>query len=368
MIVRYDCCFYLGEKPCRFKRTCEGCDHYKPQGTRVLIIKLGAMGDCLRTTPLLRALDKLHQPLHVSWITDPASYPLLLHNPLIDRLLTLDLEAVLRLDVERFDLAYCFDKDPRAIAAMMRCRAQRKFGFGMTEHGSLCALNPESEYALRLGLDDPLKFEHNRKTYQQITFEMADMEFNAEPYLLELTDAEHSLAEQKLAKLGIASNERLIGLNTGAGAVFATKRWPVEHWIELGQMLSRAGHGRLLLLGGPEEVQRNAAIGEALGDAVVDTGTDNPLRVFAAIVSRLGLLVSADTLAMHLGLAQGVPCVALFGSTTPHEVECYGLCEKLVSDADCAPCYRSSCEDMRCMEGITPATVFAACKRVLAVD
>ena len=365
MKINYDCRYYLGEKPCRYKRLCEDCPHYDPMGARILIIKLGAMGDTLRTTPLLHALAREHEKLHVTWITDPASYPLLQKNSLIDRLWLMDLEALMRLDVEHWDAAYCFDKDARAIAALVRCRADRKMGFGMNEYGTLRAVNPESDYAVRLGLDDPLKFEQNRKTYQQITFEMAGMEFGGERYVLEHASEDVKAAEDKLESLGLVEGERLIGLNTGAGEIFATKRWLPERWIELGRMLTDAGAGRLLLLGGPEEVQRNAFIRQDLGERVVDTGTDNPLMVFAAIVSRLDLMVSSDTLAMHLALASGVPCVALFGSTTPHEVEMYGLGEKVVGRADCGPCYRSQCDDMICMQDITAGRVFEACTRVL---
>ena len=43
MTYKPDCRFFNGEKPCQFKRLCEGCEEYIPMGKRILILKLAAM-------------------------------------------------------------------------------------------------------------------------------------------------------------------------------------------------------------------------------------------------------------------------------------------------------------------------------------
>ena len=53
-----DCRWYLGEKPCRFKRLCPDCPHHAPRGAEILVIKLGALGAVLRTVALLPALRR----------------------------------------------------------------------------------------------------------------------------------------------------------------------------------------------------------------------------------------------------------------------------------------------------------------------
>jgi hypothetical protein len=100
---------FQGEKPCKFK--CEGgCQHFEPFGTRILVIKLGATGDVLRTTPILRALKAKYPSSHITWIVDPISAPLLKSNPFIDRVLAPNFETLSRLQVEEFDLALCWIK------------------------------------------------------------------------------------------------------------------------------------------------------------------------------------------------------------------------------------------------------------------
>src|SRR5512138_2244669 len=131
MIVRYDCRWFLGHKPCRFRRLCDGCPHYAPFGKRILIIKLAAMGDVLRTTPLLRGLRERNPICHITWLTESNVVPILSGIAEIDRLLPYTPDTVLQMEVETFDELYCFDKEPRASALAMKIRAERKVGFGM---------------------------------------------------------------------------------------------------------------------------------------------------------------------------------------------------------------------------------------------
>ncbi|NWG13893.1 MAG: glycosyltransferase family 9 protein, partial [Acidobacteria bacterium] len=120
MIARYDCRFFLGHRPCVYKRPCEGCPHLAPFGRRVLIIKLAAMGDVLRTTPLLRGLRRLDPGCHITWLTEPDSVPMLQGILEIDRLLPYSLDHVLQLSNESFDRLFCFDKEPKATGLAMK--------------------------------------------------------------------------------------------------------------------------------------------------------------------------------------------------------------------------------------------------------
>ncbi len=79
---KLDCRYFLGDRPCRFKRVCEGCDQYSPMGKRILIVKLAAIGDVLRTTPLLSGLKRAYPQSHITWVADREALPLLKNNPL----------------------------------------------------------------------------------------------------------------------------------------------------------------------------------------------------------------------------------------------------------------------------------------------
>jgi len=91
--------------------------------------------------------------------------------------------------------------------------------------------------------------------------------------------------------------------------------------------------------------------------AILNTGL-NPMTRFAALLKACRVVITGDSLAMHLALAVGTWCLVLMGSTTPREIELYSRGEILASDLDCAPCYKSACQKVPdCMDLFTPELV-----------
>ena len=142
LLVRPDCVYFKGEKPCKFKRVCDGCPQFKPFGPKILVIKCRAQGDVLRTTPVLTGLRRKYPDAFITWVVDEESLELLRDIPLIDRLLPLNVETALALQGQRFDAVYSLDKDPGLVALAGLVSAPRKFGFGLNEHGNLVRLHP----------------------------------------------------------------------------------------------------------------------------------------------------------------------------------------------------------------------------------
>ena len=358
-VIRFDCRHYIGEKPCRFRRLCDGCHEYSPMGARILVIKLAAMGDVIRTTPIVGPIRARHAACHLTWVVDAITAPLLDGIDGIDRVVEMNPANTDILAAQSWDEVYCLDKEPRAIALAARAKSDGKKGFTMTPWGTLGICGPEAEYALRLGLDDPLKFLENTKTYQEIIFEAVGLSFRDEAVRIGVTDAEREAAAAYLAALGSGP---YVGVNTGAGPVFATKRLSERQTAELARAIRTETGMTPVVLGGRDETERNARIVAEAGVGF-DARTHHTVREFAAIVGNMRALVCADTLAMHLAVAQGVPVVALFGPTCPQEVHLYGKGEKIVSAPWCAPCYKGRCDHHTCMNEIQTAPVIAALRR-----
>jgi ADP-heptose:LPS heptosyltransferase len=366
MFWRPDCRYFLGDRPCKFKRTCEGCDRYEPMGKRILIVKLAAIGDVLRTTPLLTGLKRAYPRSHITWVVDKEASSLLKNNPLIDRLLPFDSASTLPLEVEGFDLVIGLEKEPRGAALVSRVRAAEKKGFGLGPEGSLYPLNRASEYAFFLGLSDELKFYQNRKTYPELIYEVAELKYRKDEYLLFLSPEDTAFAEGFSQNAGFKKGEVVVGLNTGAGGVFANKAWTPEGYGGLIQKLNREPKTRLLLLGGPGERERNRRILELAKGAVLDTGCENTLGQFAALIQLCDLVVTGDTTALHLAIGLKKKVVALFGPTCAQEIEFYGRGEKILSPAPCAPCYRRSCPvTPNCMDAISVEEVMKKIRNLL---
>ena len=86
---------------------------------------------------------------------------------------------------------------------------------------------------------------------------------------------------------------------------------------------------QILLFGGPFEKELNKRIIESFGGRVFDAGSDNSLRHFASLIQHCSVVLSADSLAMHIGLATKRRVVVLFGPTSSSEIDLFGLGEKI---------------------------------------
>src|SRR6185437_12181624 len=88
--IAWDCRFFVGDRPCVWHKR-DGlrctCDRYDRIEERVLIIKLDAMGDVLRTTALLPPIRESHPHAGITWITRRESVPLLERNPYVTEVL-----------------------------------------------------------------------------------------------------------------------------------------------------------------------------------------------------------------------------------------------------------------------------------------
>ncbi|TVM03146.1 MAG: glycosyltransferase family 9 protein [Candidatus Brocadia sp. WS118] len=371
MPKEFDCRFFASEKPCRFKLDCsvdDTCPQYQSMGKRILIIKLAAIGDVLRTTPILPVLKEKYPHSQITWITDSSSLSVLEENPFIDRLLTANYENALRLQVEKFDVLICLDKDTVAASLASLVKAEQKLGFALSEKGHLYPLNKEADYLFRLGVSDELKFWQNKKTYQQLIFEALGLGEKYGEYVINLPRKYTSYGEQLVKQWGISNGRLTIGLNTGAGKRFATKRWEIGGFVELADRLSNDLKAHVVLLGGPEEIERNKEIASRTKFPVIDSGCHHSLKEFMGLIHQCHLIVTGDTLALHLAIALKKLVVTFFGSTCHQEIDLYGRGQKLIAGVDCAPCYKGSCDTMICMKRINADGVFHACKEVLHIN
>jgi ADP-heptose:LPS heptosyltransferase len=365
---RLDCRYFIGDRPCKFKRTCEACATYSPMGKRILIVKLAAIGDVLRTTPLLRGLKRKFAQSHITWVCAKEAIPLLKTNPFIDRILPFDFSALLPLEVETFDLALGLEKEPAGAALTSRVKAREKKGFSLTPEGSVFPLNKGSEYAFFLGLADDLKFYQNQKTYPELIYEIAGIEYEKDRYILDLAPEDIALAKAFARKAGLREDGLLIGLNTGAGDVFVNKAWTVEGFLAVIEKLKRETTADLILLGGPKEREQNQQILAAAGGQIIDSGCDNTLGQFAARVNLCDLIVTGDTTALHIAIGLHKKVVAIFGPTCAQEIELYGQGAIIRTPLSCAPCYRRSCSrSPNCMQAISAAEVVGKIRELLSL-
>lgn len=368
--IAWDCKFFLGDRPCVWhKQTgvlCT-CDRYEKVEERLLIIKLDAMGDVLRSTALLPPIVEAHPRAAITWITRKESVPLLRRNPYVAEVLELGPEALAHLQTRTFDRVINLDASKVSAALASAAQSARKDGFVLDERGFVKPTNDAARRWLEAGIFDDIKRE-GTSTYQDRMAEILGLSGRKHRYVFELADDEVKRAGAHLKSIGLDFERPVIGLNTGAGGRWPLKQWREDGYLELVARLGRREGVQFLLLGGPGEKERNDRLKRASKVQLLDPGCDNPVRHFAALLSHCHLAVTGDTLAMHLSLALGKRTVVLFGPTSAAEIELYGLGEKVVPDMTCLSCYKTSCDFVpNCMDLISTDMVEGAVLRQMAV-
>jgi ADP-heptose:LPS heptosyltransferase len=368
--IAWDCKFFLGDRPCVWHKQsgvlCT-CDHYEAVEERLLIVKLDAMGDVLRSTALLPPIMEAHPRAAITWITRKESVPLLQRNPYIAEVLELGPEALIHLQTRSFDRVINLDASKTSAALATAARAVRKDGFLLDEGGRVRPTNEAAARWLEAGIFDDIK-RQGSATYQDRMAEILGLAGRPHHYVFELATAEIQRARTHLESVGVDFTRPVIGLNTGAGGRWPLKQWREEGYVELVARLAEREDVQFLLLGGPAEQERNDRLKRASAVPLVDPGCENSVRHFAALLGHCDVAVTGDTLAMHLALALGRRAVVLFGPTSAAEIDLYGLGEKVVPDMPCLSCYKNSCDFVpNCMDLITTDMVEQAVVRQLGM-
>jgi ADP-heptose:LPS heptosyltransferase len=256
----------------------------------VLIVKLGATGDVVRTTPLL------HRSIgSVTWITAAKNGVLL--EGLSDNLRHFSWETRARaLDI-RYDLAINLEDTLEAATFLNRIRPAEIFGAYCDSSQRLRYTN-NSKCWFDLSLisshgrqeADRLKL-LNRQTYQELIFRGLALNFAGETYLL-----------PEPIETGLSGD---VAIAADAGPV-----WPMKKWAYYGELKRQLEDNGLVVNVLPER----SSLLEHLAD-----------------VRNHCCLVSGDSLPMHLALGTGTRCVTLFTCTSPWEIYDYGIQKKIVS-------------------------------------
>jgi ADP-heptose:LPS heptosyltransferase len=353
--VKPDCRSFHGDVPCQPHKQygvhCidehgKDCQYYHPIDKRILIIKLGAVGDVIRTTPLLRKLKEVYPHAEIWWLTQsPEVIP-----TAVDVVLDFTPESMATLTATHFDILYNLEKEREACALTNILPAKTKKGFCLYE-GKCAPIDTDAEHKFLTGVFDDLN-KANTKSYPQEIFEMCGFTFSGERYILDNFGSEGYTWK-------IYRKKKIVGLNTGCGGRWTSRLWPEKHWIQLAKRLKRAGYIPLLL-GGEQEHKKNLELARASGARYLG---HFPLKQFINLVDQCDLVVTAVTMAVHIAIGLEKKIVLFNNIFNRNEFELYGLGEILEPDFECT-CYYSPTCPSNCMQYLSVKRVFDACKRL----
>ena len=289
----------------------------------VLIVKLGATGDVVRTTPVL---CRLSGP--VTWITAAKNGVLL--DGLSDNLRHFSWEERARaLDVP-YDLAINLEDTLEVAMFLKRVQPAEIFGAYIDSNNSMrYTENSRCWFDLSLISShgrqeaDRLKL-LNRQSYQELIFSGLGLDFAGETYLL-----------PESIETGL-SGDVAIAVDTGP-------IWPMKRWAYYGKLIRRLEDKGLIV----NVLPKRSSLLEHLSD-----------------VRNHCCLVGGDSLPMHFALGTDTRCVTLFTCTSPWEIYDYGIQKKIVSPVFAEFFYKRG-YDERATTAITVDEVFNAVMTLL---
>ncbi len=357
LLYHSDCRHFRGDIPCRPNKQegvhCDGCPYYDPIKENVLIIKLGAAGDVLRTTPILRPLKTEHPKARIWWLTHS---PDLVPSSHVDRILKWSSENINILEALQFERVINLDKDHYACALASRLHASRKEGFTLGKYGEAEPASKKAQEKFTTGIFDDVSLA-NRKDYPTELFEICGYKFQGEEYIIEAPEPE--------VFPGLDRSKPIVGMNTGAGARWTSRLWSIENWVKLAEQVLDSGKG-VLLLGGPDEDARNREIHHRTGGRAQYLGYFQ-LKQFIALMQQCDLIVTGVTMGMHIAIALKKKLVLVNNIFNPYEFgDLYGLGEIVQPDSQCKCFFRGECvnPDYFCLDRLSVEKMYAAIERV----
>jgi len=318
----------------------------------ILVVKVGAVGDVLRTTCILPGLKSLYRNAQIYWLTHKDSIPLLISNPYVSKIY----EADGSIPTSLISPDYVINlEDTKSTAHLVSKLAPRwVFGCYLDTSQSLNYTASSSKWfdmslVSKKGIDEAnLLKTHNTNTYPGIL--TAALNISLSRPSLFLTGKE-KVASRKLKQTLFPESRKIIGINTGAGGRWRLKTLPVSSTVDLIEAIFSMSNSYVLILGGPNEEDRNKQIERQVSSKAVYIRPMPSIRNFASLVNTCDALVTSDSLCLHIGTSLSIPTVAFFGPTSSAEIELYGLGKTIQTDLACRCCYKTDCSiEANCME------------------
>jgi lipopolysaccharide heptosyltransferase I len=338
---------------------------------KVLLVRLGALGDIVHAIPVATALRRACPDAQIDWLVSAKHREILDLVPVLSRVIVVNdraegagglslLEAVGMLRRTRYDVAIDMQGLIKSAVIARLSGARRVIGFNRKYAREPLAtlLYTDVHDPGGQGMYAPAERRHvvriNLGLLESLGMSTREAEFRLE--------AERSAAVRETVR---AAGGRFALLNTGAA--WPNKRWPAPRLAELARLL-RERHGmRSVVLWGPgERALADEVVAAADGAAVLAPATT--IADVAALAGAAAVMVSGDTGPTHIASAVGTPLVGIYGPTRPERNGPLGAADETVSRAAVCQCHhlRQCRLERMCLLDIGVGEVLEAVERRLA--
>jgi len=341
------------------------------QPTRIIVLRSGAVGDCILSTPALSALRRAYPSAHLTLLGDPFSADLFKGSPDIDRLIKLDpkvmrrreyLTALLRLRRERFSLLVDLHGNSRTFLQTLLIGGKRRLGFE-TRHSRSIVYTHRAPYRM-----DVHTVFRQLELLRPIGVTIDPSNPTETSLCVTISESERREARALLDAAGLPIGHPYAVLHPGAGAGLRLKQWRPDRFAAVAVRIQES-LGLEMVVTGSGEGERPVVeqVMAAARRPMISLFNKTGLRTLAAVLEGAALYVGCDTGPMHLSAALGTPVVALFGPTDPVRWSPWSPTPWRVIRAGlpCSPCPGKICPyNVECMSSLEVDQVFEAAQEL----
>ncbi|MFC1624270.1 glycosyltransferase [Candidatus Omnitrophota bacterium] len=325
---------------------------------RILVIKIGAIGDVTLSVPSLRAIRNNFPNAFISVLVGTEARGILKKCPYIDEVILYDREgedkgikgllsigAIIR--TKAFDMSIDLQNNRASHIIGWLGAVPRRFGYNNRKFGFL--INNRLKY-LKMGAG-PIEEQFR-------ILKRAGIDTITSSKRLEVWPGKDDFLyiDNILKNEWVRENQVLVGINIGSS--WETKRWPLEYFAKLSDMLA-TNDVRTVVTASKKEVDLAGSFTKMTQGKVINLAGKTTIAQLAALIKRCKVYITGDSAPMHIASGMGTDFIALFGPTDPRmhfEPTEKGVVVK--KETKCAPCYKPDCKNIICMEKISVDEVF----------
>ncbi len=274
-----------------------------------MVIKPGAIGDVLLSTPVIENLRNNFPDAEINFLTQRYCREVLMGNPYLNRVLTYDIGKgdssyclMRNIHNQKYDLIIDLFGNPRTAIIVFNSDARYRVGYRF-KWRSLA-------YNIKV---KPMGSKVHNIDFNLDALRALNLEIRTQKPFFAINRIHEEFANDFLEKNDLVG-KKIIGIN--ASGTWLTKVWYPEKFGELGKKLSN-DFKILLFWGYVKEKDTALKIKEIIGDnAILIPEVD--LKYMAALIKKCSLFVTNDTGPMHVAWSIGANTAAIFGPTNSH--------------------------------------------------
>jgi heptosyltransferase-2 len=294
----------------------------------ILIVKTGALGDVLRTTVILEGLAEKFVNPRIHWLTSRNSRSLLDNNPFIEKIFFKEDPTPEYLKYS-YDLIISLEEDQLLLEMLNKVKRKKLFGLYLNDSGRITytprsAMWYDKSLKSRFGKDvaDCLK-KSNLFSYPELLYKSLELEWKNQRYRVFLTKKD--LIYSKAMKEMISHDKPVIGVVVGSGGRWPMKILSLEKQLTLVKNLHKkySNNVSILLLTGINSLELQNTNNIKKECPYVITHDVQDIEEFIGIVHLCDIVITPDTLSMHISIALSKYTIAYFTVTSSAEIEVY---------------------------------------------